>query len=254
MLIKSRQDLSDYCLRRLGEGVITINVTDEQIEDRIDDALQLFTQYHFDATETVYWKHELTQEDIDRKDENGQSYLLVNENIIGIVRAFQLTTLTTGSYLFDVKYQLFLNNLFDFSNVTLQYYSTVRQHLRNIEMMFNGETPIRYNRHKNRLYLDTNWETAFFAPGNFIIIEAYSTINPEEFTDVFNDMWLKAYATALIKKQWGVNLMKYQSSSVLPSGISVNGMAIYQAAENDIQKLEMELQDKYTLPPNFFIG
>lgn len=254
MIIKSRQDLSDYCLRKLGDGVISTNVTDEQIDDRIDDALQMFTQYHFDATESVYWKHMITQEDLDRKDENGQPYLLVNENIIGIIRVFQLTTLTTGSYLFDVKYQLFLNNLFDFSNVTLQYYSTIRQHLRNIELMFNGEPPIRYNRHKNRLYLDTTWETSFFSPGNFIIIEAYSTINPEEFNDVYNDMWLKAYATALIKKQWGSNLIKYQASSVLPSGITVNGPAIYQAADVEIEKLEMELQTKYTLPSQFFIG
>ena len=165
----SRADLIEYCLRRLGHPVIEINVAEEQIEDRIDDAFLLYTQYHFDATETIYWKHEITQEDLDRKDENGQRYLLVNENIIGIVRVFPLTTLTTGSYLFDVKYHLFLNNLWDFSSIQLQYYTTVRQHLRNIELLFNNEVPIRYQRHKNRLYLDTNWDTSFLNVGSMIL-------------------------------------------------------------------------------------
>lgn len=255
--IQSKQDLLDYCLRKLGVPFVEVNVSDEQLEDRLDDAMLLYTQFHYDATETVYLQHKITQADLDRKDENGTRYLIIdpkfNDRIIGVRKLFHLSSLLSSSYMWDVKYQLWLSQLWDFTNIQLQYYNQVRTHLREIEIMFNGEVPIRFQRHKNRIYLDTNWEATFFKLDEILILECTAIIDPDEFTDVYNDMWLKLYTTALIKKQWAENLGKFANIQ-LPGGITLNSERMYAEASNDITKLEADLYDKYSMPTSFIVG
>ena len=245
--VTSREELKDYCLRTLGYPVIEINVSDEQIEDRITDAFQYFTEYHYDAVELTYLKHQVTANDITNK------YLSLDDDIISVVRMFPLSSTWTKSYMWDIRYQLRLHELWDFTSVNMTNYWITMQHLRGLELLFTGEVPIRFQRHMNRLYLDLSWGTSELPEGSVVVAEAYRIIDPEVFTDVYNDRWVKRYATALIKRQWGTNLRKFQGIS-LPGGITLNGDNIYEDALREINQLESEMQDKYEIPPQFFIG
>ena len=245
--VQSREQLKDYCLRRLGFPVIEINVTDEQIEDRISDAFQIYTDYHFDAVESLYWKHEITQEDVDNR------YLTVDDGIISIVRIFPLSSTWTKSYMWDIRYQLRLHELWDFTSVNMLNYTITMQHLRNLELLFTGEVPIRYQRHTNKLYLDLAWGTTELPVGTTVVMEAYKMINPDEYTKVYDDRFIKEMSTALIRRQYGENLRKFGNVS-LPGGIVLNGEAIYSQAVQEIKQLESAIQDRYEMPVQFFIG
>lgn len=245
--INSREALIDYCLRRLGYPVIEINVSEEQVEDRITDAFQFYTDYHYDAVETLYWKHEVTQEDVDNR------YLTVDDGIIGITRLFSLSSTWTKSYMWDIRYQLRLHELWDFTSVNMLNYTMTMQHLRSLELLFTGEVPIRFQRHTNKVYLDLAWGTSELPVGSVIVLEGYKMINPEIYTDVYNDRWLKQYSTALIKRQWGENLKKF-AGITLPGGVSLNGDKIFQEATIEIEKLESEMQSRYEIPPAFMMG
>lgn len=245
--VTSRAGLVDYCLRRLGFPVIEINVSEEQIEDRISDAFQYFFDYHMDATETLYWKHEITQEDIDNR------YLTVDDGIIGITRIFPLSSTWTKSYMWDIRYQLRLHELWDFTSVNMLNYTMTMQHLRSLELLFTGEVPIRFQRHTNKLYLDLAWGTTELPAGTVVVAEGYKMIDPEMYTNIYDDRWLKRYATTLIKRQWGENLRKFQGVT-LPGGVQLNGENIYQDAVKEINQLEQEMQNSYELPVQFMIG
>lgn len=245
--ITSRVALKEYCLRRLGAPVIEINVSEEQIEDRISDAFQFYTEYHYDAVETIYLKHEVTQEDIDNK------YLLIDDGIISIVRIFPLSSTWTKSYMWDIRYQLRLHELWDFTSVNMLNYTMTMQHLRNLELLFTGEVPIRYQRHTNKLYLDLAWGTSELPVGTTVVLEGYKMIDPELYTDVYDDRWLKEYSTELLRRQWGDNLRKFQGIT-LPGGVQLNGDKIYQDALTQIRRLEEEMQDKYEIPCQFMMG
>lgn len=245
--INSRLALKDYCLRRLGAPVIEINVSDEQIEDRITDAFQYYTEYHYDAVETVYLKHIVTDQDITNK------YLTIDDGIIGIVRIFPLSSTWTKSYMWDIRYQLRLHELWDFTSVNMLNYTMTMQHLRSLELLFTGEVPIRYQRHTNRLYCDLAWGTSECPAGTMIVAEAYKMIDPELYTDVYNDRFIKEYSTELIRRQWGDNLRKFQGIT-LPGGVQLNGDKIYQDALTQIRRLEEEMQDRYEVPCQFMMG
>ena len=244
----SRQELKDYAFRRLGSPVVDINVDDSQVEDAIDDALQLFAEYHFDGVETKFIRHQVTQTDID----NGYIDMnAIDENIITVVRMFQFNNNSTN--LFDVSYQLALNDFFGtFTPGTLTNFSITKQHLEMIQDILDPEKRIRFSRVTNRLYGDFDWSEDLTA-GDFLVIEAYSILDPETYPEIYNDRLLKLYVTALIKKVWGTNLSKF-SGMQLPGGVEFNGERILDEAREEIERLEEELQDKYELPPDMMVG
>lgn len=243
----SREQLKDYCLRKLGFPVIDINVDDDQVEDRIDEAFQYFQDFHFDGTQRVYLKHQLTSENIENK------YIpITNDGIIGITRIFPVAASNATVNMFDLRYQLRLHELYDFTSTSYVNYVLTMQHIRTLDMLFSGEQPIRFNRHSNRLYLDWNW-IQFAQAGEFIIIEGFAILDPEEYERVYNDRMLKKLATAYIKKQWGNNMKKFGGMQ-LPGGIVMNGQQIYEEAENEIKDLEQEIRNTFEAPPQFLLG
>lgn len=241
----TRAEFKEYCLRKLGKPVIEINVDSDQVEDRIDEALTYYWDYHFDGTEKMYMKHQITQETIT----NG--YITVPENVIGVINIFPLTSTLSGSGIFSAQYQFVLNNLHDFVNYDLVNYYMSFQHLAFMQEMLTGRQPIRYNRHMNKLYIDINKEK--LVVGNYIIYECYQIVDPNVYTDVWKDRWLQNYATAKIKYQWGSNLTKFTGMN-LPGNIQFNGERILQDAQEEITRMEQEMISSYSLPVADMIG
>ena len=242
----SRQGLMDYCLRRLGHPVIEINVDEDQIEDRIDDAFQFYREYHYDAVERVYLKYQITSDDMTNK------YIPLNDNIVGVDRILPFSNRSTGINIFDVRYQILINDLYSLMSTDLIYYSQVKTQVELINQLLVGVKPVRFNRHMNRLYIDMDWE-ADVDVGSFIIVECFRILDPDTYTDVYNDRFLKRYATALIKRQWGENMKKFQGVQ-LPGGVLLNGQQIFDEALQEIQTLEEEMQSRFELPPDMFVG
>tara|TARA_B100001094_G_scaffold333124_2_gene408841 strand:- start:12094 stop:12843 length:750 start_codon:yes stop_codon:yes gene_type:complete len=244
----SRQTLKDYALRRLGAPVIDINVDDSQMEDALDDALQFFAEYHFDGVEKVYLSHQITSTDQTNK------YLDMNaidSNVISVIKMFNVNTNSIN--MFDVSYQLALNDFFGtFSTGTLTNYTITKQHLEMLEDILDPEKNVRFSRVTNKLYGDFDWENDVDA-GDYLVIEAYSVLDPETYTEIYNDRLLKRYTTALIKRAWGANLSKFEGIQ-LPGGVQFNGQRILEEAMSEIEKIEEEVQDKYELPPDFMMG
>lgn len=242
----SRQGLIDYCLRKLGHPVVEINVDEDQIEDRIDEAFQYYRDFHYDAVEKVYLKELMTSNTI------SQEYITLSDSIIGVERVIQFTNKTTGAGVFDVRYQLMLNDIQSLTNTDLQYYSQLKTNLQLINDLLTGQKPIRFNRHMNRMYIDMDW-TRDVGVGDYIIIEAWRIIDPNTYTDVYNDGFLKRFATALIKQQWGINMKKFEGVQ-LPGGVLLNGQRIYDEATEEIKELKEEIQNTSQLPVDFFTG
>jgi hypothetical protein len=244
--VTTREQLKDYCLRRLGAPVIEINVDENQIEDRIDDAFQFYREYHFDAVELVYLKHEFTVGDITNQ------YISVPDTVVGVNRILPFSNKSDGTNIFSVRYQILLNDLYSLMSTNIIYYYQVKQELELINQILVGTKPVRFNRHMNRLYIDMDW-TADAVPGDFIIVECYRILDPETYRDVYNDMFLKRYCTALIKRQWGENLKKFNGVQ-LPGGVTINADQIYQDALTEITQIEAEMQSRFELPVDFFTG
>ena len=262
--------LKEHCLRSLGKPVIEINVDDDQIDDRIDAALQYFAQYHYDGVERMYLKHEITQAEIDRAKtdasatatdkvdgsitatwKEGKNFIPVPDTVLAVVKVFDFTDKHSLN-MFDVRYQLRLNDLYDFSSESILHYEMTMRHLDFLDHILVGEKPIRFNQHQNRLYIDMDWSNDVTA-GDFIIIECYRKLDPTTYTDIFNDIYLKRYTTALIKRQWGANLSKFEGVQML-GGVTLNGAKLFEEAQQDIEKLEEQIQLAYELPPNYMIG
>ena len=240
----SRQEFKDYVLRSLGRPVIEINVDDDQVEDRIDQALKYYGDYHFDATERTYYKHQVTDADKVNK------YITLPENIIGAVSIFSIGDPSVRSDdLFNIRYQIALNDLYTLTSVSLVPYYMVMQHLATIQELLVGRQPIRFTRHRNRLMVDMDWAT--LNTGEYLLVEAYEVIDPEIYTDVWGDRWLALYAEQLIKRQWGTNLKKYDGMQ-MPGGITFNGQKIYDEA--DIKRMEEEMIMNYSLPVMDMVG
>lgn len=242
----TREQFKDYCLRRLGSPVIDINVSPEQIDDRVDESLLYYYDYHFDGTERTLLKHEITQENIDT------SYIQLNQDIIGVAGMLPLNSSSSSSSLFNLEYQIHLNDMYYTQATPMLSYYMVKTQIANLQEMFVGEQPMRYNRHMNRLHIDMAWGSRV-AVGDFLVIDCYRITDPTVYPDVWNDRWLQRYATAQIKKQWGQNLIKFEGMQ-LPGGVQFNGQKIHDDAIEEINRLEEEMITSYSLPVNDIIG
>jgi hypothetical protein len=312
----TRTEFKDYCLRKLGWPVLQINVDDDQIEDRIDEALQFWYDYHYDGTEKMFLKHRITQQDIDR------GWIYCPDSVIFVTGVFPFDESNSSINMFDLRYQLRLHDLYDFTSVSYVSYEITMQHLRTLNLLFSGTPQFRFHRHQNKLHLDIDW-TRDLDPGQYVVAECYRRLQPESITitgtvagnttsntiigtgtifdqelvekdfiqidgtakqikkiispteiildgphssntsgitvtkegntDVWNDRFLKKYATAKIKQQWGSNLKKFEGIQ-MPGGVTLNGQKIYDEAVEEIEKLEEELISTNVLPGDMFIG
>ena len=245
--INSREDFKQYCLRRLGAPVIDINVDDDQLEDRIDDAIQYWQDYHFDGMQKVYYIHKVTQTDIDNKYLDMSNITDTSNNattILGVTRIFPMQDSQATISMFDLRYQLRLNELYDFTSASYINFTLTQQHLRSLELLFTGEVPIRFQRAMQRLYIDWAWGQSEAPVGQPIVVECYTSINPDVYSSVWNDRWLKEYTTALFKRTWGNNIKKFADLQ-LPGGVKLNGDKIYQEAVDEINVLHKEMENNY---------
>ena len=242
----TRDQFKEFCLRDLGKPVVDINVDDEQVEDRIDEAITYYRDYHFDGTEHVFYKHQVTQTDVDNK------YITVPNEIIGVVRSFAIGDTYSVNNLFNIRYQIHLNDIYNSLLSSVVPYYMAMQHINFLEEIFVGQQPMRYNRHINRVNIDTNWADKIEV-GKFMVLEAYQIVNPDTYTDMWNDRWLKRYTTSLIKRQWGTNLKKFEGMQ-MPGGLTFNGQKIYDEAMDEITKLEQEMISSYSLPVMDMMG
>lgn len=322
----SRATFKEYCLRKLGKPVIEINVDDDQVEDRIDEALRYYWDYHFDGSEKQYYKYSIQQKDFpDRISEikvvNGGSgysntdhvtitnavgdvdgngatasittdasgtiisatvtdvgkgyrldptvsitsgtgtgasllafkggYITLPDNIIGAVSIFPVGQALNTNNLFNIRYQIALNDLYTLTSVSMVPYYMALNHVQFLEQMLVGQQPIRYNRHNNKLYIDMLWST--FNIGDFVIVEAYNILDPNIYTKAWSDRWLARYTEALIKQQWGQNLKKFGNMQ-LPGGLTFNGQQIFDEATTERDNLEREMIYTYSLPAADMIG
>jgi hypothetical protein len=241
----SRATFKENCLRRLGKPVIEINVDDDQIDDRIDEALQYFWDYHFDGSEKIYYRHLITQTDKTNK------YITLPENIIGAVNIFPVGQGLNTNNLFNIRYQIALNDLYTLTSVSMVPYYMALSHIQFLEQMLVGQQPLRYNRHVNKLYIDMDWTRVDV--GEYLIVEAYEIINPDTYTDAWSDRWLLRYTACLIKQQWGNNLKKFEGMK-MPGGLTFNGQKIYDEATQERAELEKEMIHSYSLPVTDMIG
>jgi hypothetical protein len=312
----SRQNLIDYCLRKLGHPVLEINIDDDQLEDRIDEAFQFYREFHYDAVELVYLKTQVTPSLIQITGVNAASftnselitgsssgataivysnvsanrfnvyqvtgtftatetltgnrsgttatlstitlgsydnkYFAISDAVTGVNKVLQLSNTSNSNGMFDVRYQLMLNNIQSLTNTDIIYYTQLKTHLNLINDLMTGQKPMQYNRHMNRLYVDMDWGSDVLI-NNYIMVECYRILDPDTYTDVYNDYFLKRYATALIKQQWGINMKKFEGVQ-LPGGVTLNGQKIYDEATEELQQLRDEAEKTFQLPVDFFTG
>ena len=242
----TRAEFKQYCLRKLGAPVIEINVDDDQLEDRIDEALRYYWDYHFDGSQMVYYKHQITAQDRINK------YIILPDNIIGAVSIFSIADPSVrADDLFNIRYQIALNDLYTLTSVSMIPYYMVMEHLALITEMLVGKQPIRYNRHQNKLYIDMDWNS--LRDGEFILVQAYEVVDPELFYEVWADRWLQNYTTQKFKYQWGTNLTKFTGLQ-LPGGVQFNGEKILDDAERALDKMEQEMISSYSLPVMDMVG
>jgi len=241
----SKATFKEYCLRTLGKPVIEINVDDDQVDDRVDEALKYYWDYHFDGSEKTYYKYQITDNDKTNK------YITMPENIIGAVNLFPIGQGLNTNNLFNIRYQIALNDLYTLTSVSMVPYYMALTHVQFLEQMLVGQQPIRYNRNVNRLHIDMDWNIV--NTGDYIIVEAYQIVDPDTYADVWKDRWLLRYATCLIKQQWGANLSKFIGMT-LPGGIQFNGQKIYDDATRERGELEREMIISYSLPVTDMIG
>ncbi len=266
----TKASLKEHCLRTLGKPVIDINVDDDQVDDRIDDALQYFAQYHYDGVERMYLKYKVSSDDITRATSDdsttatdsvdgtvtgtfyeGKNYIPMPSAVVSVIQVFPFDDQSTNN-MFDIRYQLRLNDLYDFSSTSIIHYQMTMQQLDFLSHMLVGEKPLRFNQHQNRLYIDMDWNNDI-AADEYLIIECYRKIDPATYTDIYDDIYLKRYATALIKRQWGANLSKF-SGVQLVGGVEMNGAEIYSQSLDEIQRLEEQIQLAFETPIDYMVG
>lgn len=277
----SRQGLIDYCKRQLGAPVLEINVADEQIDDLVDDAIQYFQERHFDGVAQVFLKYQITQQDIDRGRAPGgnnttagitttstsatiagtsttfnykenSNFLQVPSDVTGIQKIYHFDgTNTTTNNMFSIKYQLFLNDIYYWGSTEILTYAMTKTYLEDIDFLLTTQKQIRFNKRMDRLYLDIDWGSV--TVGDYLIIDCYRALNPNDFNKVWNDSFLKKYLTALIKRQWGQNLIKFQGVK-LPGGVELNGRQIYDDAQKELDSIKEMMSNTYELPPLDMIG
>ena len=275
----TRLELVDYCKRKLGAPVLEINVDDDQIDDLVDDTIQYFNERHFDGVERMYLKYKITQADIDRGKGEGttgvgivtttalgvntgigsvtsnwyetSNYIQVPDSVIGVEKVFKFDTNSISGGMFSIKYQLFLNDLYYFNSVELMQYAMTKTYLEDIDFLLTPDKQMRFNKRQDRLYIDMDWGES--GVDEWIILDCYRALDPTSFTGVYNDTFVKKYLTALIKKQWGQNLIKFKGTK-LPGGIELNGREIYDDGVSELAEIKSAMATEYELPPYDFIG
>ena len=277
----TRSELITYAKRQLGAPVLEINVADEQVEDILDDAIQYFQERHFDGVYPTFLKYEITEDDIKRGRSRGgntdnvgittqtatstidgqtvsfsfnetSNYLQVPPDILGITKVFHFDgSNRMSSGMFSLKYQLFLNDIYYYGSTELLSYAMTKTYLEDINFLLTTQKQIRFNKRQDRLYLDIDWSS--ITDGEFLVIDCFRTLDPNDYARVFNDSFLKRYFTALLKKQWGQNLIKFQGVK-LPGGVELNGRQIYDDAMNDLTIIREQMSNTYEIPPLDFIG
>ena len=245
----SRSTLIDYAKRRLGEPVLEINVDEDQVEDRLDEALEYFQEYHSDATKTVYLKYLITADDVTNK------YIPIPSDYLFVKRVLPINGGASSSGMFSLGYQLRLNDLAVMGKFMgdMAYYTMMQQHIAMIDQTLNGMPQVNYSKYESKLYIHGEFETQDIKEGQYIIVEGTQLVDPVANTSVYNDRFVKAYFTALVKQQWGQNLSKFEGMQ-LPGGITFNGQTIWNEANEEIQKLEEEVQKKFSMPAMDMIG
>ena len=274
----TRQELIDYTLRKLGAPVLEINVADEQIDDLVDDTIQYFNERHYDGVERMYLKYKISQEDIDRGKASGttgvgivtttgtstitgtattfsfyenSNYIQVPDSVIGIEKIFKFDTSTISGGMFSIKYQMFLNDLHFFGSVELLQYAMTKSYLEDIDHLLTTDKQVRFNKRQNRLYLDLDWGAQ--TKDTFFIIDCHRALDPANFSKIYNDSFVKKYLTALVKKQWGQNLIKFQGVK-LPGGTELNGRQLYEDGERELEDIKQRMFSEYEMPPLDLIG
>jgi hypothetical protein len=250
---RTRQELKDYCLRSLGAPVIEINVDDQQVEDRIDEALRYFIDWNSFASEKRYYKYQVTAQDKTNGYINTDSIAVDGEKIISISRVFQVGFNLQINNVFNVRYQMALNDFYGLrtGQMNLNYFVSTMQYIEMLQQLLDPEKQTTFSRYANKLTIHMNWQD--FNTGQFLLIEAYTSLDPDTYSEIYDDPMLKKYATALIKRQWGANLSKYDGIP-LPGNITFNGGRIYQEALEEITKIEEDVLLKYQEPPDFITG
>lgn len=241
----NRETFKEYCLRKLGKPVIEINVDQDQVDDRVDEALSFYWDYHYDGSQNLFHLHEVTQTDKDK------GYIEIPENIIGIYDIFDIGDSLSTNNLFNIRYQFALNEIYDLSNYNLSNYYLAMQHIQFLEEILVGKQPIRYNRHVNRLYIDMDWDK--IDTGHYVCAKVWAVVDPDEYPNVWKDRWLQNYATAKIKQNWGANLSKF-SDMQLPGGVRYNGDKILEDAQREIEQLEEDMIFRFSLPVTDLVG
>jgi hypothetical protein len=271
----SRAELKEYCLKQLGKPVLEINVDDDQIDNLIDDAIQYFHERHYDGIDRVFLKHRLTPATKGTLSESGPvgsattspvvagsgltsltyvegvNYLPLPDSIIGVNNILKINSSTVSDGLFNIKYQLFLNDVYYYGALDLLNYAMVKRYLEDLDFLLNPNAQIRFNKLNHKLYLDIDWQQV--GENEYVIIDCYRIVDPSDAPKLYNDWWLKKYLTALIKKQWGQNMIKF-NGVLLPGGVQLNGRQIYDDGVAEVEKLEQQLKDEYELPPLDLIG
>ena len=276
----TKQGLIDYCFRKLGAPVLEINVDDDQVDDLVDDTIQYYNERHYNGIERMYLKYKITQDDIDRGRANGttgvgivtttgtssnvsghgtvtsnfyetSNFIAIPEHVIGVNKIFKFDTSSISGGMFSIKYQLFLNDLYYFNSVELLQFAMTKRYLEDIDFLLTTEKQIRFNQRQDRLYLDIDWSSQ--SVDTFIVIDCFRALDPDTYTQVYNDPFVKLYLTALIKRQWGQNLIKFRGVK-LPGGIEMNGREIYDDATRDLDALKQRMATEYETPPLDFIG
>jgi len=275
----TRQGLIDYCLRKLGAPVLEINVADEQIDDAVDDAFQLFHERHFDGVARTFLKYQLTADDVRRGRAGGEggagitttttsttiagatvnfdwyensNFIQLPDSVIGIEKLYKFDSANVSNGMFSVKYQLFLNDIaFNLGYDGLLSYAMTKSYLEDIGFLLTTDKQLRFNKRQNRLYMDIDWGSA--VAGDYIVLDCYRIMDPNDFSNVYNDSFVKLYLTALLKKQWGQNLIKFKGAK-LPGGIELNGREIYEDAEKELEVIKEKMMLEYEIPPLDLIG
>ena len=274
----SREGLIDYAKRQLGFPVLEINVADEQFQDLLDDAIQIYQERHYDGIARMYLKYKITQDDIDRGQARGgdstlgistttttstvglsttfnieenNNYIQMPPSVIGVNQIFKVRSDTVYDGLFNIRYQLFLNDLYAFGSIDLLQYAMVQTKLEDITFLLNPDVRYRFNIRQDRLYIDVDW--AQINKDDFFVIDCFRILDPDDFTKVYNDQFLKRYFTALCKRQWGQNLIKFQGVQ-LPGGIQLNGRQIYDDGVKELDELRAKMSSDYEMPPLDMIG
>ena len=274
----SREGLIDYAKRQLGFPVLEINVADEQFQDLLDDAIQIYQERHYDGIARMYLKYKITQDDIDRGQARGgnttlgittttatstvglsttfdleenNNYIQMPPSVIGVNQIFKVRSDTVYDGLFNIRYQLFLNDLYAFGSIDLLQYAMVQTKLEDITFLLNPDVRYRFNIRQDRLYIDVDW--AQINKDDYFVIDCFRILDPDDFTKVYNDQFLKRYFTALCKRQWGQNLIKFQGVQ-LPGGIQLNGRQIYDDGVAELAEIRAKMASDYEMPPLDMIG